>query len=783
MTHITATSRGVLAGLAALSLAATGLIGLAPPAAADPPATSPAAATVGDTREFDGARKNPTSVELSSKQKKEFATQSAQAAKAAKTAKSTKSTKTAKTAAAATATGTPIGGSKPWLLLDDINGVGATNYVLRGVGEKIEVWVQANTTFPAGDCRNAAGLTTITDAQVNSMVAEYDGNILPTESEAFSVAPDRDGTQQVDVGFGGPLWDVLGGGDPNFYKGDGDKVVVLVSNVRDANYYAPNTPEGSTYIAGFHYSLFNEALDRNVMSIDAYDWLHRTGANPPTDTVPNACGQKLTPRPRNYEGTFAHEYQHLLHYYTDPGEDTWLNEGLSDYAQTLVGYVDTTLPYGTIGADGHLTCYQGFAGTTAFPYCGAENSLTRWEDQTNETLADYGGVYAFVTYLADEFGEEVVTYLHRDQANGMASLQAYLDDNAPGLEASDVVHDFVAQMALDRLVDSGAKGLTKDQKNRFTSTQLSSAIDWSWSGSYDTAGAPTNGADYVLGASSRPFNGNTVGDFSFRGAKTFAPDPLEWTSTAGGELWSGEGDDVDRAAVVSVNVPAAGGNLTFDSRTEIETGWDFGIVQVSTDGGKTYTTLANANTTDEHDPGADGGIVELLPGFTGTAAKANQSFDLSAYKGTSVLVSLRYLTDASANGNGATPTGWWVSNVKVGSTAVSLASAKSATQINPVPVAGWSVQVVGWTLDGKKVAYSEVAVNNNYAATVTKAQMKKMFKGMDRIAVLVVADDPQEIATKYASYQLRIGGVLQPGGAGSTSMTKPVISKTDANRR
>ena len=42
----------------------------------------------------------------------------------------------------------------------------------------------------------------------------------------------------------------------------------------------------------------------------------------------------------DYEGTFAHEYQHLLEYYEDLGEVNWVNEGISDWAQTLMGYVD-----------------------------------------------------------------------------------------------------------------------------------------------------------------------------------------------------------------------------------------------------------------------------------------------------------------------------------------------------------------------------------------------------------------------------------------------------------
>jgi hypothetical protein len=419
--------------------------------------------------------------------------------------------------------GVAVGGTKLWPVRDIVAGSYTfLPYVLQAIGDNIEVWVQEDTSFPAGDCRNAAGLTTVTRAQAEALAVEFDDNILPKESAEFSVAPARDGSKT-------PL-DVPEG----YFTGDGDTTVALVSNVRDQNYYAPKTPDGATYIGGFFTSTLNNALDRNVMTIDSWDWIHRTGANPPGEVPPDGtadiCSSDQKARPRNYEGIFAHEYQHLLHYYTDPGEDTWLNEGLSDYAQTLVGYVDTTIPYGQVGADAHITCFQGFYGTAAFPYCGAENSLTRWSDQgAPSILSDYGAAYTFITYLADHFGTGVVKYLHTNKDNGLASLQNYLDDNAPGLKSTDVVHDWLAQMALDRLVDNGAKGLTKDQKKRFTSAQLNSAIDWAWTGSYDSPGAPTNGADFVLGIAGRPVDANTITSMRFRGDKAYAPDPLAST--------------------------------------------------------------------------------------------------------------------------------------------------------------------------------------------------------------------------------------------------------------
>jgi hypothetical protein len=668
--------------------------------------------------------------------------------------------------------GAQVGDVKTWVVLDAVaNTYRLVPYVLQVIGTRIEVWVEQDTQFPAGDCRNATGLATVTQAQAQAMADEFENNILPKESGEFSVAPARDGSNP------NPALEAPAG----YYAGDGNTTIALVGNVRDANYLDPTTPAGATYIAGFFSAQVNSFFDRNVMTIDSWDWLHRTGANPPGEVPPdgtaNICSSDQKARPRNYEGVFAHEYQHLLHYYTDPGEDTWLNEGLSDYAQTLVGYVNTTIPYGQVGADGHITCFQGFYGSAAFPYCGAENSLTRWSDQgAPSILSDYGAAYTFITYLADHFGSGVVKYLHTNKDNGLASLQNYLDDYAPGLKSTDVVHDWLAQMALDRLVDNGAKGLTRDQKKRFTSSQLNSAIDWAWTGSYDSPGAPTNGGDFVLGIAGRPVNASTIRSMSFRGGKTYAPDPLEWTIDDNA-LYAGTGNNLDRAAVYDVSVPAGSPGLSFSARYNIERGRDFAVVQVSTDRGKTFTTLANENTTGAHAAGAAGDIVAELPGFTGVLADyTTERFDLSAYAGKQIKLSFRYLTDGTSNGNNdGSGSGWWIRDVEVDdalvSTGATLDGAKSASEVSPPAVAGWSVQAVGWSLDGKRVRYHDLSLDKNNAASATRSQLRKWFAGTDRIGFIVSADDPDETATENASYRLRVNGVRQPGGGGDTLTT------------
>ncbi len=374
-----------------------------------------------------------------------------------------------------------VGATRTWLALDDALGrIYLKNYTLRGVGNHIEVWVADNRAFPAGDCRNDLGLTSVTDAQVSNFIHEFDTNIYPKESATFSVPPARDGHNAV-------LPKLIPNLPSSEYKGEGDNIVTLVDNVRDANFYDPTTPDGQTYIAGFFYSVFNEYFDRNVMTIDAFDWLHRTGANPPDDSQDPAyaaCTEEIKadpsralglPRPHLYEGVFAHEYQHLLEYYEDADETSWVNEGLSDWAQTLVGYVDPSEPPDAVGADSHLKCFMGFSPPS---FGGPENSLTSWGDQgAPEILCDYGAAYSFMEYVQSHYGDAAMTALHRQDLNGLKGLDAVLDGAGATVSARETVHNWAAAVALDAKVDAGGSVNGADAGD-VTAQTLSAKVNW-----------------------------------------------------------------------------------------------------------------------------------------------------------------------------------------------------------------------------------------------------------------------------------------------------------------
>ncbi len=85
-------------------------------------------------------------------------------------------------------------------------------------------------------------------------------------------------------------------------------------------------------------------------------------------------------------------------------------------------------------------------------------------------------------------------------------------------------------------------------------------------------------------------------------------------------------------------------------------------------------------------------MTSQLPGFTGDGGSwQTETADLSAYAGKNVLIGFRYITDSGVN-----EAGFWVRNIAVGGAALpsTLDGWQTISQVNPTPVAGYTVQLV-----------------------------------------------------------------------------------------
>lgn len=492
-------------------------------------------------------------------------------------------------AAEASAVVTPddVGTVRNWVTNNDVTGQYVlTSFTLRGVGEYGEVWVANNLSFPAGDPRNSQ--VAITDTQVQYLLGEFDNRIYEKEVEFFAPPAERKGEH----------------GALPYWEDEAGRVVILIDNIKDAGFYDSSYP---SYIAGYFSPTISDLTDRNVMTIDSFDWLNRTG--------PDAA------RPYLYEGVFAHEFQHLLHSDTDGAEDTFVNEGLSDFAQYLVGYGHS---------DGHVDFFMN----------NLRNSLTIWGDQTDlQILGDYGIAYLFQLYLYEQYGE---AFIQAEFRNPLHSITG--------------VNDTLAQFGVDKTFDEVyADFMAAVLTNNFETIELSPNVE----GSVESDNlVPAWGTDFkVITPSSK------VDQLNFEGIDFLG---TNWTNAEdeekGAVVWGNTADLADNFLIKSLDLTGlATAEISFDTKYNIEEEWDFGVVQVSTDGGQTWTSLANENTRDDLVADGHPKIAANLPGFTGSSdGWVTETFDLSAYAGQEVLLGFRYLTDW-----GFTESGWYLSDLQL----------------------------------------------------------------------------------------------------------------------
>ncbi|WP_102026374.1 immune inhibitor A domain-containing protein [Salirhabdus sp. Marseille-P4669] len=491
-------------------------------------------------------------------------------------------------------------------------------FTLRSVGEHVEIWVADDLSFPEGDPREAH---VVTQEQVDKLAKEFDENIYPTDTEFFGMPDSHDGSNAVVPG--------LVGLPDDYYEGDGDKIVMLVDNIQDENYQDPTYP---FFVAGFYWSTLEMYMDRNIITIDTNNWEERLE--------------------NTFYGTTIHELQHLIHDDNDSDETTWVNEGMSTFSEFLGGY----------GLD---------TGSIKFLLDHPENSLTAWDEHYSaetgpETIADYALVQLFMLYNYEQFGQEFIREIALNPTNSIDSVNEALENNGINMDFQDVYKQFSTALLIDD--KSGRKGgiygfenidLRNDILNE-DGTPRGETVKFEEAKVYEKEGVPAWGGDFKK----LEFDGK-IDTIKFDGVDFFG---TKWQTVAdplGSDnqvYWGNQGDEADNTMIFEADLTnLSEATLTFDNYVDIEEQWDFGMVQVSTDGGETWTSLENENTRSDVVEQGYPKIKENVPGFTGTYdGWQTETFDLSQYAGQEVLVSFRYLTDWASNNSG-----WFVDNIAI----------------------------------------------------------------------------------------------------------------------
>ncbi len=473
--------------------------------------------------------------------------------------------------------------------------------------------------------------------------------------------------------------DVYYFGEYNQRPAGNDNLDVMIYNIVDEFYYDPNA---GSYIAGFFWGSLNDFMDFNMMFIDNWDWVNRLGPD--------------VARPYLYEGTVAHELEHLIHYDHDADEPSWIDEGMADLAIYLN---DLGHP------DGHVVYALAFH----------RNSLTTW----GGGLDDYGTSYLFQLYLLEQFGNESggvwdnswTRALVDQPLDGIAGIEA-----ETGASFNDIYDAWVVANYLDQpgLLSDGA---FPQGYNTIDLAPYNSPGFGPWSIEY-AVGAIYDGDHHGNLPVDRYFGGAVSGQVEWPQGELAAYMPLYGTF-AGMEpvmrtrLWGAMTSGIEPTSgsyymsadngnlqiqMLALNDPV-GGTLTFNTWFDIEEDWDFGFVEVSTDGGSTWAPLAGDISMHSDNPfGSTAWANSLVAGdassdavFTGSSGGwVTGNFILPA---ASTHVRFSYYTDEFTNG-----IGWFIDDVSVD---------------------GFSDDFEGgsgdWTLDGWTLAPG-VVVDNNWTA-------------------------------------------------------------------
>jgi hypothetical protein len=509
------------------------------------------------------------------------------------------------------------GGAKIFLGYDIRKGYVLKYYTLRSIGENVEVWVANNLAWQPGDTRPAPE---ITQEQVDKMRDVFDQKVYPTDTNFFGTPDSHTGEEAALPGMVGLPADYYISAD------NIERVIILVDNIKDDNYYNPTYP---FFIAGFYSSSYEGYIDRNIISIDSLDWATRLD----TTHLP----------------TTAHEFQHLIHDDNDPSEESWINEGMADFAEYL--------------------CFDKHPmGHVNFFLDHPENSLVEWDDQLNaptgpETLADYGQAYLLQLYLNDHYGRDFIQTLAKDTDQGIASVNKILKEFNTKIDFEELFRRFTIALAIDKNVPGNGEYYFKS---------IDLKIDYESAKTYAKDGVPAWGADYM-----KIDNSSKIQDIIFDGIE-FLPMPWKVVDDPAGSgekvFWGSNGNMQDNQLIFEADLTGkTAATLMFDNYTDIEEGWDAGMVQVSTDNGQTWTSLANENTVDQDTLDENGDpvfplndqapeIYNNLPGFTGytNGWRIGESFDLTPFAGQKVFINFRYMTDAAYN-----DTGWFIDNIRI----------------------------------------------------------------------------------------------------------------------
>ena len=326
-------------------------------------------------------------------------------------------------------------------------------------------------------------------------------------------------------------------------------------------------------------------------------------------------------------GVLAHEYQHMIHWFQDRNESSWLNEGFSELAAFLNGYYDSGFDYLYL-ADPDI-------------------QLNDWPNSPANTTPHYGSSFLFVNYFLNRFGDEATQALVRNDKNGLESIDEVLAsfkkmDETSGqiVTADDLFRDWIiTNYVLDGRIEDGRydyQNYSDVQQISLTEEIDDCQFDWK------ERTVKQYGADYI------EFSCNQDFTIQFDGETTTKIIP-ESAYSGKFAFWSNKSDESNMILsqvfdFTSIDEPV---EMSFMSWFDIEVDYDYLYITASTDG-ENWVIIDTPSCTLLNPSGNSYGC-----GYNGISnGWKKEVVDLSQFAGKKVEIRFEYVTDAAVNGEG-----------------------------------------------------------------------------------------------------------------------------------
>ncbi|NTW44086.1 MAG: hypothetical protein HGB14_06550, partial [Anaerolineaceae bacterium] len=326
-------------------------------------------------------------------------------------------------------------------------------------------------------------------------------------------------------------------------------------------------------------------------------------------------------------GVLAHEFQHMIHWYRDRNETSWLNEGFSELAAFINGYYESGFDY--------------------LAMSDPDMQLNDWPNDSNATTPHYGAAFLFVNYFLNRFGEDATKAVVASELNGMESIdQVLLDFDAvdPLTDEPITADEFFADWVITNLLHDDNAGDGRyfynnyDDAPQASTTEEFTNCDTDW----NSRTVSQYGADYIEIACDMPYTINFQGTFE---VGVLPQDPYSGDYA----FWSNKGDESDMTITQTFDFSDVSGDIQMSYYTwyDLEEDYDY-LYLVASENGEDWQIIDTPSCTTEDPSGNSFGC-----GYNATTSSwIEETVDLSQFAGKEVQLRFEYVTDAAVNGEG-----------------------------------------------------------------------------------------------------------------------------------